>query len=100
MPLSPEQVRRLMLARAVAGQPRLLLIHEALDYLDSEISERVIAWILRPDAAWTAIIATQHPEVIGRCDVVWHLCARGAWPARGPGLGPGRWTCLIAREPA
>jgi len=88
MPLSPEQVRRLMLARAVAGQPRLLLIHEALDYLDSEISERVIAWVLRPDAVWTAIIATQHPEVISRCDVVWHLregrvAGQGRVSARG-----------------
>jgi len=77
-----------MLARAVAGQPRLLLIHEALDYLDNEISERVIAWVLRPDAAWTAIIATQHPEVISRCDVVWHLregrvAGQGRVSARG-----------------
>ncbi|MFM8443933.1 MAG: peptidase domain-containing ABC transporter [Methylococcus sp.] len=73
MPLSPEQVRRLMLARAVAGQPRLLLIHEALDFLDNDISERIIDWVLRPDAAWTVIVATQQPEVIRRCDVVWHL---------------------------
>lgn len=91
MPLSPEQVRRLMLARAVAGQPRLLLIHEVLDYLDSEISDRVIAWVLRPDAEWTAIIATQHPEVISRCDVVWHLregrvAGQGRVSARGVDL--------------
>lgn len=73
MPLPPEKVRRLMLARAIVGKPRLLLIHEALDQLDNAVGQRVIAWVLRPDAAWTAIVATQHPEVIRRCDCVWRL---------------------------
>jgi ABC-type bacteriocin/lantibiotic exporter with double-glycine peptidase domain len=62
-----------MLARAIVGQPRLLLIHEALDFLDTAISDAVIAWVLRPDAPWTVIVATQHSDVIGHCDRVWRM---------------------------
>lgn len=87
MPLPPEQVRRLMLVRAIVGQPRLLLIHETLDFLDNVVSANVIAWVLRPDAPWTAIVATQNPEVILHCDRVWrmeqgHIVEQGRVAAR------------------
>jgi ABC-type bacteriocin/lantibiotic exporter with double-glycine peptidase domain len=73
MPLPPEQVRRLLLARALAGQPRLLLIYGALDTLDPRVSEEVIAWVLRHDAPWTAVVATRNPSVIRQCDRVWRI---------------------------
>ncbi len=90
MPLPPEQVRRLMLVRAIVGQPRLLLIHETLDFLDNVVSANVIAWVLRPDAPWTAIVATQNPEVILHCDRVWrmeqgHIVEQGRGAARRAG---------------
>ena len=96
MPLPPEQVRRLMLVRAIVGQPRLLLIHETLDFLDNVVSANVIAWVLRPDAPWTAIVATQNPEVILHCDRVWrmeqgHIVEQGRVAARRagpPSVGP------------
>ncbi|MGZ8216701.1 peptidase domain-containing ABC transporter [Methylomagnum sp.] len=72
-PLSPEKTRRLLLARAVVGKPRLLLIHEMLDALDVTVREDVIRWVLRPDAPWTAIVATQSQAVMGCCDRVWRL---------------------------
>lgn len=73
MPLSPEKARRLLLARAIAGQPRLLLIHELLDSLDASVQESVIQWILRPAAPWTVIVTTQSQRVIQHCDRVWRL---------------------------
>lgn len=72
-PLAQEQVRRLMLTRAAVGQPRLLLIHELLDALDAEAGPPAIRWLLRPDAPWTAIVVTQHPEVLRHCDRLWRL---------------------------
>jgi len=83
-PLSPEKTRRLLLARAVVGQPRLLLIHELLDGIDASIRGEVIAWILRPDAPWTAIVATQSAEVMACCDRVWHLEAGRLQETRMP----------------
>jgi len=73
MPLPPEQVRRLLLARALAGRPRLLLIYDALDTIDPRVSDAVIAWVLRNDAPWTAVVATRNPSVIRRCDRVWRI---------------------------
>ncbi len=73
LPLSPEKARRLLLARAVVGQPRLLLIHEMLDTLDASVREAVIGWVLREDAPWTAIVATQSEAVMACCDRVWRL---------------------------
>jgi putative ABC transport system ATP-binding protein len=72
-PLPPEKLRRLLLARAVVGKPRLLLLHETLDALDPEVSEPVIDWVLRPEAPWTAIVVTRNPAVIARCDRLWQL---------------------------
>jgi ABC-type bacteriocin/lantibiotic exporter with double-glycine peptidase domain len=72
-PLAHEQIRRLLLARAAVGQPRLLLIHELLDALDAEAGPPAIRWLLRSGAPWTAIVVTQHPEVLRHCDRVWHL---------------------------
>lgn len=77
MPLPPEQVRRLLLARALAGQPRLLLIYDALDSIDPRVSEDVIAWVLRSYPPWTVVVATRNPSVIRHCDRVWRIDASG-----------------------
>lgn len=73
LPLSPEKARRLLLARAVVGKPRLLLIHEMLDTLDAAVRDDVVRWVLRGDAPWTAIVATQGGPVMASCDRVWRL---------------------------
>ena len=66
-PLSQGQLRRLMLARALAGRPRLVLIDEVLDAIDADVKGRILDILMDPDAPWTALIATRDPEVIARC---------------------------------
>lgn len=73
LPLSPEKARRLLLARAIVGQPRLLLVHEMLDTLDAAVRNDVVRWVLREGAPWTAIVATQSETVMTCCDRVWRL---------------------------
>lgn len=72
-PLPSEKIRRLLLARAVVGSPRLLLLHETLDALDPAVNAQVIDWVLRPRAPWTALVVTRNPAVIARCDRHWRL---------------------------
>lgn len=67
-PLSYGQVRRLMKARAIAAQPRLLLIDEGLDSLPHDLREELLTELLSPDAPWTLLIATHDPEIQERCD--------------------------------
>lgn len=67
-PLSENQCRLLNLARAIAGQPSLLLIDGVLDALSDAELEQVLAHLTRPDAPWTLIIATGREEIASRCD--------------------------------
>jgi putative ABC transport system ATP-binding protein len=79
-PLSLGQANRLMVARAIVGQPRLLIVDEALDHMDAEVRERVLPAMLGPNAHWTVLIVTHSDDVARLCDRVIHL-ARAAAPA-------------------
>lgn len=73
-PLSTTQALRLMLARAVVGRPRLLLIDGTLDALPDEMLDRLLPVLLGPQRPWTALVVTGRQLVIDRCDraIRWH----------------------------
>ena len=68
MPLSSGQALLISLARALALSPRLLLIDESLDTLDARTRGRVLQTLLAPEAPWTLVLITHHPELLGQCD--------------------------------
>lgn len=72
-PLSLGQANRLMIARAIVGQPRLLILDEALDNMDSDIRDTVLPAVLGRDALWTLLVVTHSGEVAGLCDRVVEL---------------------------
>ena len=57
-PLTPNQVRKLMLARAIVGQPRLLLIDGLLDALPDEEALELTRMLANPTQPWTLIMVT------------------------------------------
>jgi len=67
-PLSNGQARRLMLARAIAAKPRLLVLDESLDGLDGTVRERVLDTLFDPQSPWTLLAASHDDEVRRRCD--------------------------------
>ncbi len=68
-PLTREQSERLVLARAVAGEPRLIIVDELLDRIgDSRVLERVCERLFGPEAPWTLVCMTNRPDIIMRCD--------------------------------
>lgn len=67
-PLSRGQLQRLMLARAIAGRPRLLLLDGPLDELDPRTRSRVIVGLFARDNPWTLIAITNNPDVLAACD--------------------------------
>jgi ABC-type bacteriocin/lantibiotic exporter with double-glycine peptidase domain len=73
-PLSPGQAGRLMLARAIAGQPRLLILDETIDYFD-DVRDREFLFqtLFGEDRRWTIVIASSSPEILERCDHVYML---------------------------
>ena len=68
-PLSGAQARRLVLARALAAQPRLLLIDGLLDGLKlaHEQHEALLEHIFAADAPWTVLVVSDDPRVRARC---------------------------------
>lgn len=67
-PLSLGQAERLMLARAIAGQPRLLVLDEVLDDMDEEVRQAVLPAILGREARWTLLVITHSQYVARLCD--------------------------------
>lgn len=72
-PLSRGQVARLLLARAMLGHPKLLLIDALLDGLDDHARPSIFNALFDPQAPWTLIVVTRDPDVMARADRVWLL---------------------------
>ncbi len=67
-PLSQGQARRLMIARAIVGRPRLLVLDGALDQIDGPGErERLGDLLFDPAAPWTLLCLTEQPDVLSRC---------------------------------
>lgn len=59
-PLSPGQAGRLMVARAMLGRPKILILDDLMDELDSESQQCVFDAVLLPEAPWTVVILGNH----------------------------------------
>ncbi|OLE96956.1 MAG: ABC transporter, partial [Cyanobacteria bacterium 13_1_20CM_4_61_6] len=71
--LSSGQRARVELARAIVGDPRLLLLDEVDAHLDAEAKLAVDRILDDRRGRLTTVIVTHRREVIERADVVWHL---------------------------
>jgi ABC-type bacteriocin/lantibiotic exporter with double-glycine peptidase domain len=87
--LSAGQARALMLARAIAGRPRLILLDESLDDLDPASRSAALRALLSPGAApWSLLITTHDPDALRGCDEVYVLDAGALRPLRAEDLRP------------
>lgn len=68
--LPSNALRKLALARAIAGRPRLLLLDEFFHHLEAEYKRGLLARILDRDAGWTVIAASHDPAFLSACDRV------------------------------
>ncbi|MCG3172449.1 MAG: hypothetical protein GMKNLPBB_00601 [Myxococcota bacterium] len=62
-PLSDQQVRKLSLARALAEQPRLLVLDGTLDDMDIVNRARILSAICGTEHSATLLVLTNHPDV-------------------------------------
>jgi putative ABC transport system ATP-binding protein len=72
-PLTTSQLRRLMLARAVSGQPAILLIDEILDCMADTEAETILRQILAMDSSATIILVTNRQKLKELMDVTVNL---------------------------
>lgn len=66
-PLSLGQAERLMLARVIAGRPRLLILDESLDDMDRASRSAVLPAIFGPEMHWTVLVVTHSEDVANLC---------------------------------
>ena len=66
--LTQSELERLMLARAVAGSPRVLVVDGLFDGLESSLCESVRDSLFDPEAPWSLVIVSDDPKVHGRVD--------------------------------
>lgn len=57
-PFTSSQCRRIMIARAIAGRPEIVLIDEVLDAFSDENSEEILRRIISADHSWTIVLLT------------------------------------------
>ncbi|TWT87135.1 Alpha-hemolysin translocation ATP-binding protein HlyB [Pseudobythopirellula maris] len=83
-PLSGGQQRLLMLARAIAGKPKLLLVDGVLDGLPDEQLERALSALLDPEGGWTLLLTTGRQDLADRFERVLELTAPNNRALRAP----------------
>jgi ABC-type bacteriocin/lantibiotic exporter with double-glycine peptidase domain len=72
-PLSTTQMQRLMLARAVIGQPDILIIDGLLDSLTSEELSSILALLKENQANWLLIVTTRIKHIAAQFDSTLNL---------------------------
>jgi putative ABC transport system ATP-binding protein len=80
-PLVPTQLSLLMIARAIAARPRLLLIDGLLDALGDRHLLQVADFLLADVNEWTLLVATNRREVAGLFSRVLPLAGPPTAPA-------------------
>ena len=69
-PLTTSQLRRLMIARAIAGTPEIVLLDEILDSMSDDGSAQILQRIINADSPWTILLVTNREKLKSMMDHV------------------------------
>ncbi len=68
--LSRGQVQRVLISRAIAGEPRLLILDEAFNAVDEKTGNAIRDALFAPENPWTIFSVTHNAETVIRCSRV------------------------------
>lgn len=71
--LSRAAVRKILLARAIIHEPRLLLLEDYGRLKIKEWVDTMPKYLTSKDRPWTMIVSTSDPEMVQHCDVIWYM---------------------------
>jgi ABC-type bacteriocin/lantibiotic exporter with double-glycine peptidase domain len=72
-PLTTSQLRRLMVARAIAGAPEIVLLDEILDSMSDSGAARILDRIVAAEKPWTIVLVTNREKLKSMMDSVFDL---------------------------
>lgn len=78
-PLTTSQLRRLMVARAIAGSPEIVLLDEILDCMSDDSSAEILQRIVEADRPWTIVLVTNREKLKSLMDRVIEIGANPGW---------------------
>jgi len=53
--------KRILLARAILHEPRLLILKDPLEYFDDEEAKRIISYLASPERNWALVVSGNNP---------------------------------------
>lgn len=71
--LAESNVQKLLIARAMLNKPKLILIEDNLDAIDTEEKQDIIDFIRKKENKWTVIAATKNKYLISKADRIIEL---------------------------
>ena len=71
--LSDDELRRLMLARAIVGAPSVLAVDAIFDHSLPQVRDVIFRNLLKAENKWTLILLSELPEVLEPCNEVLDL---------------------------
>ncbi len=60
-------IQKLLLARAIADEPKLLLLEDPLEHLDNTEQQSIINYLTDPQHQWTLVAVSSDPYLASRC---------------------------------
>jgi putative ABC transport system ATP-binding protein len=72
-PLTASQAARLMIARAIVGNPSLVLIDSLLDGLPPDLASQIISRLHARPMPWSLVVATSRPDFVDLFVEKWTL---------------------------
>lgn len=68
--LSSSNMQKILIARSIINQPRILFFENALDKTDSETAKKIIDFLLHKDQKWTIIAVSKNAHFKEKCSRV------------------------------
>lgn len=65
--------KRIVLARAIISNPRLLILKDPLEYFEPKEAEHIIQYLTSSDRDWAVIIVSQNPLWKENCNIILKL---------------------------
>ncbi len=75
-PLADSEVAQLVIARAIAPLPSLLVIEGLLDEMSDDVRQHIWKTLAAPDAPWTLVVTTNRESVASLCDTRINIARR------------------------